>query len=268
MGNSAAVFPLRRVGVDVWPVFTVNFSNHTGYGSWRGPTMTPDQVLEVVRGIDERGVLSGVDAVLSGYMGLPEMGDTILRAVDLVKQRNPQAIYCCDPVMGDVDDGFYAAPGIPEVMRDQASARATIMTPNLFELEFLTGRTIKTLADIVDAAEQLRDMGPHTVLVTSAVGIDTDGDKTRMIAVGQDQRWQVETPVIGRKFTGSGDLTTAMFLASLLKHDDLARALSDTAAIVYSVLAKTDQLDQSELAIVAAQDDLVDPPFKFNVSAL
>ena len=93
VGNSAVTFPLMRMGVEVWPVITVHFSNHTGYESWRGPLMSATDLRDVVRGIDERGVLGEVDAVLSGYQGREDIGAMILDAVALVKQRNRAAIY-------------------------------------------------------------------------------------------------------------------------------------------------------------------------------
>ena len=106
VGNSAATFPLMRMGVEVWPVITVHFSNNTGYDSWRGPVLSADDVRDVVHGIDELGVLGECDAVLSGYQGAAGSGTAILEAVALVKERNPAALYCCDPVLGDVGRGF------------------------------------------------------------------------------------------------------------------------------------------------------------------
>lgn len=269
-GNSVAVFTLRRAGLDVWPVYTVNFSNHTGYKSWRGPVLAPEQVGEVVLGIDDRGVLERIDAVLSGYQGAPQMGRTILDAVELTRSRNPQAIYCCDPVMGDVDRGFYAAPGIPEFIRDHVVPKATIMSPNLFELEYLTGRTTSSLAEVLEATAALRARGPETVLVTSVVGLENgDGEQMRMLAQNSRETWLVTTPVIDRKFTGSGDLTSAIFLANLLTSDnDLAHALSMTASAVFSVLHKTDELGREELALVQAQDDIVQPTYRFEATQI
>ncbi|WP_203566476.1 pyridoxal kinase PdxY [Aestuariimicrobium ganziense] len=262
-GNSAAVFPLQRLGIDVWPVYTVNFSNHTGYGSWRGPLIAADDVLEVVRGIDDRGVLAGVDALLSGYQGGAEVGRVILEAAALVKQRNPEAIYCCDPVMGDFGRGFYARPGIPEFMRDHVVPAADVMSPNLFELEFLTGRSeLTTVAQTVVAAHELRARGPRTVLVTSVVH-PGDEQVMRMVAVTADGSWQVETPLIDRNFTGSGDLTTAVFLAHLLRTGDPAAALSATASIVYGILRRTADAGSSELVLVPNQDQIVAPTHTF-----
>lgn len=267
-GNSSAVFPLQRVGVDVWPVYTVNFSNHTGYGAWRGPLIPASDVWEVVQGIDDRGVLGQADALLCGYQGTPEVGRVILDTADLIKRYNPAAVFCADPVMGDTDRGFYARPGIPEFWRDHVVEKADIMTPNLFELEFLTGMETRTIADVLEAANALRARGPETVLVTSVVGTDAVDDAMRMIGVGPDGAWQVETPVLDRKFTGSGDLTTAMFLAHLLDTGDLGSALGATASIVYSVLDATTSAGHPELRLVAAQDDLVAPRHRFQAHRL
>ncbi|HMR48761.1 MAG TPA: pyridoxal kinase PdxY [Arachnia sp.] len=267
-GNSSAVFPMQRLGVDVWPVYTVNFSNHTGYGAWRGPLIPATEVAEVVRGIDERGVLNEVDALLCGYLGAPEVGQVILDAADLVKSRNPGALFAADPVMGDVGRGFYARPGIPEFWRDHVIAKADITTPNLFELEFLTGTTTSTLEDVLSAARQLQARGPRIVLVTSVLGEGLPDDRMRMIAVGDGEAWQVETPLLERTFTGSGDLTTATFLAHWLRTDDLGASLGATASIVYSVLEATTAQGHPELRLVASQEDLVDPRFRFEATLL
>jgi len=153
VGNSAAVFPLQRLGHEVWPVLTVHFSNHTGYGAWRGPLLDPADVREVIAGIGDRGVLGDCDAVLSGYQGDPAVGAVVLEAVDLVKAANPRAVYCCDPVMGDVGRGMFVRPGIPEFMRDTVVPQADIVTPNHFELDFLAGRDTRTLAELLDAVD-------------------------------------------------------------------------------------------------------------------
>ena len=162
VGNSAAVFPLQRLGHEVWPVITVHFSNHTGYGAWRGPLLAAEDVREVIAGIEDRGVLGEADAVLSGYQGDPAVGGVILDAVARVKELNPAAVYCCDPVMGDVGRGMFVRPGIPEFMRDTVVPQADIVTPNHFELDFLAGRTTTTLDEILDAVDDVRARGPAT----------------------------------------------------------------------------------------------------------
>ncbi|WP_152363980.1 pyridoxal kinase PdxY [Microlunatus speluncae] len=267
VGNSAATFPLMRLGVEVWPVITVHFSNHTGYESWRGPLLAAGDIAEVIKGLDERGVLSRCDAVLSGYQGAAEVGAVILDAVALVKQRNPDAIYCCDPVMGDVGRGFYVREGIPEFMRDRVVPAAQLITPNQFELEYLTGRSAKTLDDVLAAADAARAMGPETVLVTSVTHDLVAEDTLQMIAVTETEAWSVTIPLLRQTFTGSGDLTAATFLAHTLT-TDLPTALSRTAAIVHGVLSATVESGQTELQLVAAQDEIADPSHTFEATRL
>lgn len=262
-GNSAAAFPLMRMGVQVWPVLTVHFSNHTGYGAWRGPLLAAADVADVIVGLDERGVLARCDAVLSGYQGGTDIAEVVLSAADLVRRRNPAAVYCCDPVMGDVGRGFFVQPGIPEVMRDAVVPQADIVTPNQFELEFLTGRRARTQAEVVSAAEALRRAGPSTVLVTSVLHETTPVDSVSMLAVGEQGAWSVSTPLLPPTFVGAGDVTAALFLAHLLRTGDLAAALGATASSVFGLLEVTTRSGEPELALVAGQEEFVRPSRTF-----
>ena len=268
VGNSAVTFPLMRMGVDVWPVITVHFSNHTGYESWRGPLLSAADLRDVVQGIDERGLLGEVDAVLSGYQGGTDIGAMILDAVALVKLRNPGAIYCCDPVLGDADVGSYVLPGIAEFMREQVVPAAQIITPNQFELTALTDRQVSTMADVLDAADVARALGPEVVLITSVVRRDTPPARIEMVAVDSDGAWLVSTPRLPRTFTGSGDVTAATFLAALLRLHDVPEALAHAAAVSYGLLAITADLGRSELALIDAQEEFLHPSHRFEVVRL
>ena len=263
VGNSAVTFPLMRMGVEVWPVITVHFSNHTGYESWRGPLFSATDLDNVIRGVDERGVLGEVDAVLSGYQGGEDIGAMILEAVALVKQRNPAAIYCCDPVLGDQDRGSYVRPGIADFMRQHVVPAAQIITPNQFELTSLTGMPTETLYDVLDAADAVRSLGPEVVLITSVIRRDGPPETIEMVAVNAEGAWLVSTPRLARTFTGSGDVTAAIFLATLLRAWELPRTLAHTAAVIYGVLKITNALGRTELALIAAQDELVHPSHAF-----
>ncbi|KRA31279.1 MULTISPECIES: pyridoxal kinase PdxY [unclassified Nocardioides] len=266
VGNSAAVFPLQRLGHEVWPVFTVHFSNHTGYGAWRGPLLDPADVREVIAGIDDRGVLGDADAVLSGYQGDPAMGAVILDAVARVKELNPAAVYCCDPVIGDVGRGVFVRPGIPEFLRDEVVPFADILTPNHFELEFLAGREARTVEDVLDAIDVVRDRGPRDVLVTS-IRYD-DSETLDVMAVSDAGAWAVTTPLLPISPNGGGDLTAALYLAHLLESGSPAVALGRTTASVFTVLERTLAAGTRELQIVVAQDAIAVPPERFEVRQL
>jgi len=176
VGNSSAVFPLQRLGIEVWPVHTVQFSNHTGYGAWTGRVFDGQAVEEVVQGIADRGVLGRCDAVLSGYLGSADIGHAVVGTVGRVRSENPDAVYCCDPVIGDVGRGVFVRPGIEELMREVAVPAADVVTPNHFELDLLSGTTTRTLQEVKDAVAAVHALGPRVVLTTSLVTDDTPDD--------------------------------------------------------------------------------------------
>lgn len=262
-GNSAAVFPLQRLGHEVYAVLTVTFSNHTGYGAVRGPLIAPDDVREVINGVEDRGAFPTIDAVLSGYQGAEAVGEVVLDAVARVKAANPNAVYCCDPVMGDVGRGFFVRPGIPEYMRDSVVPAADLVTPNQFELEFLTGVEVGDLDDALGAADEAKRLGPETVLTTSLRRTDAPVDTIEMLAVSGEGAWLVGTPLLALEINGAGDATAALFLAHLLRDETVAQALSMTASAVHAVLEETHRRGSREMTLVPAQQSIVDPPRRF-----
>ena len=268
VGNSAAVFPLQRLGHEVWPVLTVHFSNHTGYGAWRGPLLAPTDVADVIDGIDDRGVLGEADAVLSGYQGDPAVGAVILDAVARVKKLNPDAVYCCDPVMGDVGRGMFVRPGIPEFMRDTVVPQADILTPNHFELDFLSGRTTTTLEEVLAAVDVVRARGPRDVLVTSVLHDGLAESSLDVVAVSDEGAWAVTTPLLPITPNGGGDVTAALYLAHLLGTGSAPEALGRTVASVFAVLEATIAAGTRELALVAAQDAIAQAPDTVEVRRL
>ena len=268
VGNSAAVFPLQRLGHEVWPVLTVHFSNHTGYGEWRGPLLAPDDVRDVIAGIGDRGVLGEADAVLSGYQGDPAVGSVILDAVARVKELNPDAVYCCDPVMGDVGRGMFVRPGIPEFMRDTVVPKADIVTPNHFELDFLAGRTTTTLDEVLEAVDEVRARGPRDVLVTSVLHTDVPEGSLDLVAVSDEGAWAVTTPLLPITPNGCGDVTAALYLAHLRTSGSPETALASTASSVFAVLEATIAAGTREIQLVAAQAALAEPPMTFEVRRL
>ena len=266
VGNSAAVFPLQRLGVEVWPVFTVHFSNHTGYGAWRGPLLSADDVREVITGIEERGVLGEVDAVLSGYQGGEDIGDVILDAVARVRAANPAATYTCDPVMGNAKSGCFVNAAIPPLLRERVVPAADLITPNQFELGFLTGTDPHTLDETLASADVARGMGPSTVLVTSVERPDAPADTIEMLAVDDDGAWIVQTPRLPLKANGSGDVTAALFTAHRHLTGSSAEALARTASSVFDLLSNTLDSGDRELALVASQDAFAHPRGQFEVT--
>lgn len=265
VGNASAVFPMQRLGVEVWPIHTVQFSNHTGYGAWRGRVFDGPAIEELVAGIGERGVLGTCDGVLSGYMGSADIGTAILHAVAAVRAVNPKALYCCDPVMGDIGRGVYVRPGIPDFMRDQAVPAADILTPNQFELDALTGLPTGTLAEAKAAVLALQARGPRVVLVTSLITDATPADAIDLLAGEGGAFWLLRTPRLSLDVNGAGDCIAALFFVHYARTGSAALALGMAGASVYGLLRRTAEAGSREILTVAAQDEFVSPSETFPV---
>lgn len=262
-GNSAAVFPMQRLGHEVYPIHTVLFATHTGYGPPRGPMLRAEDISSTLDVLAERGVLGRVDAVLSGYLGTPQLGAAVGAAVDRVRAANPAVRYCCDPVIGSAARGRYVGDGVPEMFAGLLR-RADVATPNQFELQTLTGVEVRTGADVLQAARRLRADGPGTVLVTSVMTSDTPNGSLQMVCVTGDGAWSTTTPLLPVSLPGSGDLAAALFLAHLLA-EPAPVALARTTAAVHAVLSATAAAGSPEMLLVQAQQCLVAPAEQFPV---
>ena len=261
VGNASAVFPLQRLGAEVWAINTVQFSNHTGYGDWTGQVYSGDSVRALVDGIDRRGALARCDAVLSGYMGDAGIGEAVLDAVVRVRAANPAMLYCCDPVIGDDDTGVYVRPGIEAMLRERALPQADIATPNRFELERLTGIACSTLEDAKEAVTQLQATmhGPRIVLLTSLETNDTPADCIDLLAGEAGVFHLLRTPKLPIKLNGAGDAIAALFLFHRMRSGSVAQALDAAGSSVHGLLRRTADAGSREILTVAAQDEFVSP---------
>jgi pyridoxine kinase len=259
VGNAAAVFPLQRLGIEVWPVHTVQFSNHPGYGAWKGEVFDALLIRDLVAGIEARGVLGQCDGVLSGYMGGADIGAAILDAVAAVKRANPAARYCCDPVIGDVGRGVFVREGIPEFMREKAVPAADIVTPNQFELDHLSGRSSATLSEARGAVNALHELGPPAILVTSLHTRETPADNIDMLASDVSGCFRLRTPKLALDINGAGDAIAALFFAHYLRSGKIDEALANAGSSIFGVLSKTAQTGAREIQLITAQDEIVNP---------
>jgi pyridoxine kinase len=267
VGNASAIFPLQRLGAEVWGVHTVQFSNHTGYGAWRGQVFGAELIRECVGGIEDRGVLPRCDAVLSGYLGSAEIGAAVRDAALKVKAANPRALWCCDPVIGDTGRGVFVRPGIPEFLRDQALPAADIATPNQFELEWLTGEAITSLDTAKAAITALQAKGPRIVLLTSLRTDATGADEIELLAAEGGSFWRLRTPMLPLSVNGAGDAIAALFLFHRLQSGAVAPALEAAASSIFGLLSQTLAAGARELQVVTAQAEITAPTRLFRAEA-
>jgi pyridoxine kinase len=225
--------------------------------------IAPDDVRDVITGIEERGVFGQIDAVLSGYQGGEGIADVIVETVGRVKAANPDAIYACDPVMGNARSGCFVAPAIPVLLRDRVVPVADLITPNQFELGYLTGTEPHDLASTLEAVDRARDLGPRTVLVTSVERPDRADGTLEMLAADDEGAWIVTTPRLPFKANGSGDVTAALFTAHYRATGSAADALARTASSVFGLLEETLASGDRELRLVEAQEHYAHPRMEF-----
>ena len=264
-GNSAAVFPMQRVGVKVWPLNTVQFSNHTQYGQWTGEVLAPAQIPALVEGIATIGELGNCDAVLSGYLGSAEQGRAILSGVARIKAANPRALYLCDPVMGHPEKGCIVPAEVSEFLVEEALTTADVLCPNQLELDSFCGRRAESLQDCVSMARSLLVRGPKAILVKHLAYPGRSVEDFEMLLVTADGSWLIRRPLLAfaRQPVGVGDLTSGLFLARLLLGDDWVTAFEFTAAAVHEVLLETQACASYELELVRAQDRIAHPRVRF-----
>ncbi len=268
VGNAAAVFPLQRLGIEVWPIHTVQFSNHPGYGAWKGQVLDAGLITEVMDGIAERGVLARCDGILSGYMGSAETGAAIVDAAARVKAANPKALYCCDPVIGDVGRGVFVHSAIPEFIRTRVLAGADLATPNHFELTHLAGRKARNIEDLRRALDTVHALGPRVILVTSLELNDTPQDSIDLVASDQGECFRVRTPKLPIAVNGAGDAIAALFFAHYLREQSAAVAMVKAASSVFGVLRRTAEQGSREILLIEAQDELVNPSRVFEAQPI
>ncbi|MEX0923570.1 MAG: pyridoxal kinase PdxY [Rhodovibrionaceae bacterium] len=261
VGNAAAVFPLQRLGFEVWPVMTVQLSNHPGYGDFGGGALPEAALRDLLDGLARRGVLAGCDGLLTGYLGNAALGAAVFETAAKIKRDNPGALFLCDPVMGDRDENgagrLYVDPAIPELLRAEALPRADVVTPNLFELETLSGTEVHSAEEALAAARGLIAQGPRLVLVTSLSFEGIPGSEIGMLLASAEQAWEVVTPRIAfaQEPHGAGDLAAALLLGHLLLGRRPEEALARLAAALSRLLERTAECGGGELALVAAQED-------------
>lgn len=271
-GNSAAVFPMRRLGLDVWPVNTVQFSNHTQYGKWEGLPTPTEQIGLLAKGIEAVGAMGKCDAVLSGYLGTEEQGDQVLDVVARVKAANPKAIYLCDPVMGHPAKGCVVPEGVQTHHAQKSASHADVLCPNVLELGVMTGTDPRSPSEVLDAARALLAKGGAKLCLVKHLahaGVTPD-DAFEMLCVSAEEAWHVSTPLLPftRPPVGVGDLTSALFLVGLLRGDTPRKALEHTASAYFEVMSATSEFDEYELQLVAAQDGLAAPRRWFEATPL
>jgi len=260
-GNSSSVFPLRRLGL---PVYTVCFAHHTGYGNPSGHIFSGDVIQEVVSGIKVVANMQECQALMTGYLGAKSTGNFILNEIKQLKKINPKIIYSCDPVMGDIGRGFFTSKEIQSFFNDELKDSFDILTPNLFELEFLSGLKVKDIDTAITAARTLITRDTQFIIVTS---YQSDDSCLTVLLISSDECLSISTPEIKfeRPAVGTGDLFHALFLGNYLQTMNKKSSLEKAVNSIYDIIQATKVSKSYELKLIDNQNFIVNPKSEYKV---
>lgn len=253
VGNRAAVFALETLGHPVWALPTIVLPWHPGHGRSTRLLFAEADFDHAVDDLIRAPWLPEVKAVLSGYFGNAAQAHSVARLVRALKERNPDLLYVCDPVMGDLG-GLYVPEPTAEAIRDQLIPLASLATPNRYELAWMAGAPLEDNTAIMEAALAL---GPARMLVTSAVGMMAGG--TGNLYLSGRNALLAEHRMIENPPNGLGDLLSAVFLSRLLSGMEEERALQLATASVYEILARTAKRGGDELTLASDASSLSTP---------
>ena len=245
VGNSIVVPALQARGEDVWRLDTVSYSNHPGYGTFSGYNKKPSKINEELRGLYNLGILKNCEAVLSGYLGELGSAKSVLDAYKLVRAQNKKAIYILDPVIGD-ENKVYVKDGILQAFKNMLLPHANIVIPNKYELGWLSNLKIYDYLSLIKGAKKILEKGPKAVIITG----NCDNHNIVNYAVSSEGVWTTSTPMVKRKFSGTGDLFSALFTSAFLRSMDLSCALYFATEGCKLVIDETQRIQSIELAIV------------------
>ncbi|XP_015591886.1 pyridoxal kinase [Cephus cinctus] len=247
VGNKSATFPLQLLGFDVDAINSVQLSNHTGYKVFKGQVLNAQDLDDLVDGLSTND-LDNYSHLLTGYVGSASFLRRIAKLIHVLKQKNPDLIYVCDPVMGD-NGKMYVPEELKEIYKSDIVPLADIVTPNQFELEVLTQKSASTFDELKEGIKELHKMGPKTVVISST---DIDGKLTAIASsLNEDSMLKIDIPKIPTSFTGSGDLFAALFLAHYHLQKNIKSAIEIAINTLHEVLLDTFKNAQ------AFQDDKV-----------
>lgn len=254
VGNRAAVFALETMGTPVWALPTVVLAWHPGHGPSTRMTPSVQDFNSIIDDLIAAPWTGEVKAVLSGYLGGAYQAEAVARLVRALREKRPDLVYLCDPVLGD-EDGLYVPEETAIAIREHLVPLASLATPNRFELEWLSGGVpLENNTAIMEAALSL---GPARVLVTSAIPLMAGS--TGNLYLSGNHALLAEHRLIDNPPNGTGDLLAAVFLARLLEGVSDERALQLATASVFEILARTAKRGADELTLEQDASSLSTP---------
>jgi pyridoxine kinase len=264
-GNSAAVPPLRALGLRVAEIPTTLLSNAPFYSTLRGRVLPADWFADLLLGTQERGLPQRASMLVSGYFGSVENGTAFADWLDDVLPQSPDLRYCLDPVIGDTHTGPYVEPGLERVFAERLLPHAWLVTPNAFELGRLTGMPALEQDDAIAASRKLLERGPEWVIAHSVSG---DPGELVTLAIGREEIWRWTSPHLPVDVAGTGDVLMSLLVAFLIKGHTFEDSVGRAIAGVHAALEVTLSDGVEEFDVLAAVPAALATPHRFRAERL
>ncbi|WP_439375202.1 pyridoxal kinase [Bradyrhizobium sp. DASA03120] len=249
VGNSAAAYAMQAEGVNVAAVPTTLLSNHPRYPSLHGRVLETELVADLLKGVEERGLVDEAAVLVTGYLGSPGNAAVVADFVERALIRNSRLVYLCDPVIGD-DGRVYVADGILDVVRRRLLPAANLTTPNQFELELLAELPIADTQSLRAACATLAGEGRIDVVATGCTLTDTPDGQVETILCADGQLSRFATPRLPIRPYGTGDLLAGLIAAHLAKGKAMEAAVRLAVETLFAVLVRTQEAGTAEMRLV------------------
>jgi len=251
VGNSATIVALQTLGCTVIDIPTIILSSHPGHGACAGFEIPAEKIDEILDVLMAQGRLDKVDAIISGYIKTPQQVAIIKKVIKRIKVKNPSAIYCCDPVIGDELPGIYVAQAVANAIKSELIILSDILTPNLFEFEFLTGQQVTNMADCIDVAR--KKFKAHVLLTSAPI---KDHSQCGTLLISPKDSWICTAARMDKAPKGTGDLLSGLFVGHYLSTRSYEKALAYASGQLTSVLIESSKQGGDELSL----SPLMTPP--------
>lgn len=256
VGNSAAVLPMQAHGLNVAAVPTTLLSNHPGFETMRGRVLEPELVGDLLRGVEERGLIETSRYIVSGYLGSRANGEVVAAFIKRARQLNSDIIYICDPVMGDANLGIFVADQVVECLCDELVPLADLLTPNQFEVGLIAGSQISTWHELEAAVLKTQAHRGAQLVVTGCTLADTPEGSLENIVFEGKICTRLTSPRLPMGPVGTGDLYTGLLTAGLTRNLTLVDAARRAAATVLDILGRTMIQGEQEMQLASVIETL------------
>lgn len=259
VGNNSASLAIQLHGINCVAIPTILLSSHTDKSVYYGETISKELFNKLAKGVLEIDIAKQTQYVISGYLKSQDIIDATAQLIQELKKQN-SITYIYDPVFGDTrTDGLYIPKEQADYSMEKLLPLSDILTPNHFELEYLSGRNIANEKELVEAVKSHPLLSQKQIILTTAELSKNVNHQLEVILIERGVLTHFYSENIPVEVVGTGDLFTGVLSAQLTLGHSLPTAIQTSMNFLSKVLkyVHTHRLkEMNAMAILQAQDVL------------